>query len=88
MADILDELKKLARDEKLTYGSKEALKAIRKGEAKRVFIVSNCPASIKDDIIHYKDMGKFELVELGIPNEEFGIVCKKPFLISVAFEKK
>ncbi len=79
----LADLKKAVKEEKLVFGTDRTLKMIRKSNAKKVFISSNCPKQVRDDIKHYASIAEIEVNELKEPNEELGIICKKPFSISV-----
>ena len=81
----LDKLKKAINDKKLKYGTDETLKAIRKGQAKIVFISSNCPDELRLRIEKYGNVVGFDLVKLEINNEELGAVCKKPFTINMCY---
>lgn len=79
----LADLKKAVKEEKLIFGTDRTLKMIRRGKAKKVFISSNCPKQVREDIKHYAGIADIEVEELKEPNEELGIICKKPFPISV-----
>lgn len=79
----LAELKKALKEQTIIFGTEKTLKKLKKGEAKKIFISSNCPQHIKKDIEHYAKLTKTELVQLPQSNEELGMICKKPFFISV-----
>mgnify|MGYP001566018642 CR=1 FL=1 len=79
----LADLKKAVKEEKLVFGTDRTLKMIRKGKAKKVFISSNCSKQVREDIKHYASISGIEVIKLKEPNEELGIICKKPFSISV-----
>ena len=52
-------------------------------ELKKVYVSSNCPEDVLSDLEHYAKIHGVELVKLKENNEELGIICKKPFPISV-----
>ena len=79
----MDELRNALKEATVTFGTESTLKKLRNGKTKKVFISSNCPESTKKRIEYYTKIGKIELVKLGIPGDEIGMVCKKPFSISV-----
>lgn len=79
----MDEIKKILKEKSLTFGTEEVLKKIRLGEVKKVFLASNCNKDIKEKIERYAKVGKIQVVNLDIPNDEVGVICKKPFAISV-----
>ena len=79
----MDELKKALKEKDITFGTEKTLKKIRNGEVKKVFLASNCDEKIKEIIERYAKMGKFNIIHLDLPNDEVGLICKKPFAISV-----
>lgn len=84
MADELSELKKHVKEKKLIVGTKATMKRLRTGKLSAVFVSSNCPAGVKGDIAHYSTLSGTRVVQLAIPNEELGTICKKFFQVSVA----
>ncbi len=83
VADVSAELKKLLESKKLVLGTDETLKMLRQGKLKKIFIASNCKKEDKDDVLHYCRVGGVECVELSQSNEEIGVICRKPFAISM-----
>ena len=83
-ADYVIEIRKLLESNKIVIGTDEVMKLLKLGKISKVFITSNCPDSVKEDLEKYAGISKAEVVQLDIPNEELGVVCKKPFSISVA----
>ena len=80
---VVAELKKLLAAEKLVFGSERTLKLVREGKAKKVFLSVNCAPQTKEDLSHFCKLAGIECVELAQSNEEIGVICKKPFTISV-----
>ncbi|QQG38752.1 MAG: ribosomal L7Ae/L30e/S12e/Gadd45 family protein [Candidatus Woesearchaeota archaeon] len=78
----VEDLKKII-NENIIIGTDRVIKGLKNNKIKKVFLASNCKKQTKEDILHYAKLGKIQVVELNIPNEEVGIVCKKPFSISV-----
>ena len=85
MADQVpvSELKKILKGEKVVIGTQRTLKELKRGSVERVFVTSNCPPAIEQDIDHYTRLSGAEKIKISLPNEELGIICKKPFSISV-----
>lgn len=83
MADVITEIKKLIKEDKLVIGKAEVLKGLRTGKFEKVYIAENCPAELKEDLERYTAMGGVEIVETGVQNVELGDICKKPFSIAV-----
>jgi len=83
MAKVVDnELKNIAGD-KLVFGTDENLKLLRSGKLSKVFLASNCSDSLKSDFENLCKISNVEYVVLSDSNEEIGVICKKPFSISV-----
>lgn len=78
-----EEIKKLLGTDRLIIGTDRTLKSLRAGTIEKIFLSENCPDALKEDIKHYSTQGKIKVVELSVPNEELGVICKKPFPVSV-----
>ena len=79
----LDNLKKAIKEKKLTIGTEKTIKALKKGEAKEVFISKNCPELIRKEIKNYAKIANIPIVEMKENNKEIGTICKKPFAINL-----
>lgn len=80
---ILKQLKKDLESKKVVIGAQRTLKLLRQGKIARVLVAQNSTDVLKDDLVYYSKNGGFEIVELDVPNEELGVLCKKPFSISL-----
>lgn len=76
-------LKAKVQERKAIVGTERVLKGIKSGSLKKVFLASNCPVKVREDIFHYAKLASVPVVELSYNNEEVGIFCKKNFLVSV-----
>jgi large subunit ribosomal protein L30e len=79
----MEEITKNLKTEKLLLGTKSTLKALRKSTISKVFLASNCPDYIAEDVQHFCTLENVEVETLNISCDDLGIVCKKPFLVSV-----
>ncbi len=77
------EIKKLIKAKGIAMGLERTIKGLKLGKVDTVIISSNCPEKAVKDLDYYAGMGKAEIVKAGYTNEELGVVCKKPFSISV-----
>ncbi len=77
------EIRKLLKNKGTIIGSERTLKNLKLGKVKKVYLSSNCADDVRDRIEHYSKLSKAEIVKLNYPNLELGILCKKPFSISV-----
>ena len=79
----LAEVRQALKSKKLVIGAERTLKSLKVGGIQKVFLATNCPERIKKDIAYYAKIGKTAAVGLKYDNEELGVICKKPFTISV-----
>ena len=77
------ELKKIVKAGNVILGTEKAVKSLRLGKVEKIMLSSNCPAGIENDITYYAGLTETEVHKLDFPNDELGIICKKPFSISV-----
>lgn len=77
------EIKKLIKTKNITIGLERTIKNLRVGKVETVIISSNCPEKVVDNLNYYAGLSKAETIKVGYTNEELGVVCKKPFSISV-----
>lgn len=77
------EIRGLLADNKLVIGTERTLKLLRLGKLKQVYLSANCADSTKEDIAHYSKLSGTKMKELVYPGSELGVVCKKPYSISV-----
>ncbi len=76
-----EEIRTVVKSNRAVIGTELTLKQLKQGALEKVIITKNCPASAQRDIrAHLADA---ELVELAQTNQQLGIICKKPFTISV-----
>lgn len=83
MTDDLSEIKQNIKTGKLVLGLEKTTKLLQQGKLAKVYVASNLPDSTFEDLDHYTKLAEVELARLDTPNDELGIVCKKPFSISV-----
>ena len=79
----LAEFKKLLKSKPIVIGTERTVKNLKKGRIEKIFLSSNCPANVEKDLSYYAPLGKADVVKLQYPNDELGVICKKPFSISV-----
>jgi ribosomal protein L30E len=87
-SEEITQIRKAVEGDSAVIGTKRTLKGIRAGDVASVYITKNVPTYVKEDLHHFCETAEIQLVELDITNKELGVVCKKPFLISVLSVKK
>ena len=83
MKDSIKEIKQLLKTRKVVFGTEQVIKKLTQDKIEKFFISSNCKDETKKDLQHYAKIGKVEEIYLKSSNKEIGIMCKKPFSISV-----
>jgi len=79
----MDDLRKLLEQKRLILGTKRTLLYLKKGKLEKVYLSSNCPEDVLSTLDSYTKIGKFKLEKLESTNDELGVVCRKPFAISI-----
>ncbi|MEK6835447.1 MAG: ribosomal L7Ae/L30e/S12e/Gadd45 family protein [Nanoarchaeota archaeon] len=79
----MKDLKQALKENKAIIGAQRVLKNLKTGKLTNVYLASNCPNTIKDDVNHYAKLYNIKVNELKESNEELGTICKKPFSIAV-----
>jgi len=77
------DIKEAIKNDKLIIGTKRTVKALRKEELAKVYLANNCPEVLEDDINHFSSFDNVPVEKLTINCDELGVLCKKPFLVSV-----
>jgi len=85
--EIMD-LKKELEDKRVIFGTKQSLKSLKDGVLVKTYLVNNCSAEIKDDVIYNAGLVNVPVIMLKMDNEELGSLCKKHFFVSVLGVKK
>jgi len=79
----VDEIKKNLKTDRLVIGTEKTLKLLKLGKLAKIFIAKNTAEMIETDLKYYSKINNVELSKLDIDNEGLGVLCKKPFSISV-----
>jgi ribosomal protein L30E len=83
-----DQLRKWIEEKKVTIGTDATIRALKSSAVKRVVVAANAPATTRTRVERYCALTGVELEALSVPNDELGVMCKKPFSISVLGIKK
>ncbi|MBS3150479.1 ribosomal L7Ae/L30e/S12e/Gadd45 family protein [Candidatus Woesearchaeota archaeon] len=80
----MKDLKEAIKENKgVVLGTQRALKKLKMKSLKRIYVSSNVPEEVLEDIEHYAKLYNIPLVKLKESNEELGVLCRKPFSVSV-----
>ncbi len=83
VGDETEFLKTKVQQGQVLIGLERVLKSLKGNKVNKVFLASNCPAKIKEDISYYAKLAQIPVMDAKLNNEELGLVCKKNFLVSV-----
>lgn len=81
--NTIEEIKKLVKDKRLVVGTENTLKKLKNNKVGKIWLSSNAPAGIKEDIHKYAEMNNVAVIELAIPNDDLGVLCKRQYSVSV-----
>ncbi|MCD1293999.1 50S ribosomal protein L30e [Methanocella sp. CWC-04] len=76
--DLDKSLRSVIRTGKVLVGTKQAIKASKRGVAKLVIVASNCPPSVKKQITE-ANVPMYEYPGMSV---DLGPTCGKPFIVS------
>ncbi len=77
------DIRKIVESKKTILGKNRTLKALHSKTLKTVFLAKNSPKTLKSDFERYSRISGFKLVNTDFSNEELGVICRKPFFVSV-----
>lgn len=79
----LGEIREALKQKKAIIGTDLTIKNLKKGLVKKIFITTNTPDYVKEELDYYVKLSNVLVLTLDVPNSELGSLCKKPFFISV-----
>ena len=77
------EIKKIIKVGKIVFGTETTLKNLKLGKIEKVLVSSNCPGNVEKSVLHYSSLSGAKAEKLRFANDELGVICKKPFSVSV-----
>ena len=82
----VNNLKKHLQEKKAIIGVERALKELKRGDVEIVYISENCRDC--ETVKRYAKHFGVKVVDIPESNKELGVLCKKPYAISVLCFKK
>jgi large subunit ribosomal protein L30e len=83
VSEIALEIRRLLAAKKLVIGNERTLKMLQAGKLSSIMLSANCADSIAETLNKYSALAGVEIKKIGLPSDELGVTCKKPFSISV-----
>jgi len=80
---MTDELKTALKEKNIIIGLKQTLKNMKKGGVKAVLLASSCKQEAKEKVEYLAKLKGVKVIELDLPSDEVGMICKKQYAVSV-----
>jgi len=84
----LKDIRKALEEGRAIIGTERVIKGLKRGEIKEVYLASNCPSDVVDEIKYLAKLCDCKVSRVKKNNEELGIFCRKPYFIAVIGVKK
>jgi large subunit ribosomal protein L30e len=84
----VSEIKQALKNKRAVIGWNSVERLIKTGKAAKIFISAKASSQVRDDVLHYSKLGGFEVEDFKGDAYELGVVCKKPFPVSVLAVKE
>ena len=81
--DHTEEIKKLIKTDKAVIGTDRTLKLLGQGKIGTVYVTKNCPQEISKEVLKMAKLSGTAVEQLELDNDELGVICRKPFSISL-----
>jgi large subunit ribosomal protein L30e len=86
--DLEKTIKEKLKEDKVVIGFKSVIKLLKKGNPQMIVLANNIPEENKNMIIHNIQISNVEIKEYSNDSMNLGLVCGKPFPISVLAIKR
>lgn len=81
--DVNKEIHQAVGSGKVILGSEKSVKVVKLGQAKLVVLASNCPETVRVDIMHYAKLANVPVHNYAGDATALGLACGKPFPVGV-----
>ncbi|MBU5689808.1 MAG: 50S ribosomal protein L30e [Candidatus Aenigmatarchaeota archaeon] len=81
--DLANLIREKVKKKEVVIGYNNVIKILKTGKPKMIVLANNIPQDRKDIIIHNAKIAKVEVKEFDNDNVNLGLVCGKPFSVSV-----
>ena len=86
--DLEKTIKENLKEDKVIIGFKSVIKILKKGSPQMIVLANNIPEENKKMIIHNAQISNVEIKEYQNDSVNLGLVCGKPFPVSVLAIKR
>lgn len=81
--DLSNLIREKVKKKEVVIGYNNVVKILKTGKPKMIVFANNIPSDKKDIILHNAKLAKVEVREFDNDNVSLGLVCGKPFSVSV-----
>ncbi|RLG57309.1 MAG: 50S ribosomal protein L30e [Hadesarchaea archaeon] len=81
--ELSKEIRQAVAAGNVVIGTDKSLKVLKQGKAKLVVVASNCSSEVLADVERYAKLGNVPVHVFDGNSEDLGLLCGKPFLVSV-----
>lgn len=81
--DLVKTIKNAVKDKKVVFGYSQVLNEIKSKKPKLIVYSKNSPPNKLNSILHNSKLARVEVKEFEGDNMELGLICGKPFSVSV-----
>ena len=79
----IGEIKKALEGNKVVIGTAAVMKGLQENILSKIFLSVNTPEKVQKEIASIAEIGSIPMESVEETNVELGVICKKPFSISV-----
>lgn len=81
--NLVNLLQEKVKENNVVFGYNKVIKLLKSSHPKMIVIAKNMPKEKKETILHNAKLSKVEVKEFDNDNVNLGLVCGKPFSVSV-----
>lgn len=86
--ELIKKIKAALKEKKAVLGYKEVLREIKVKTPEMVIYANNLPKNMFDEIEHNAKIGDIKIYKFPKDSTELGLICKKPFPVSILAIKR
>jgi len=83
MTDLSKSIALAVKTGKVLFGAKNTQKNVKTGKVRLIVAASNCPQKFHKDTKYYCKLSRIPLIVYDGTSKDLGIVCGKPYAVSV-----
>lgn len=78
-----DDIRAFLQKKLLVIGANETKAEAHASKLKKIMVANNCPLALREELEKMCQLSSLEMEVLTFPNDELGVVVKKPFAVTV-----